>query len=123
MLPYSIDRGLAQVDLEQAWTRAMTDSKRAGSIYTTSAIVFAFGQVKFSAFVPVAEASLWEVVLWLSSAALLLPTLLWFGHAVWKEWHAYKRLAALTGHPGAAVSSTIPARLNLFNEFRRVGRG
>lgn len=123
MLPFSVDRGLAQIDLERAWARAMAHSRRAGSVYATSAIVFAFGQIKFSAFVPVADAPLWELALWLCAAGLLLPTFLWFGHAVWREWQAYRRLAALTGHPGASVSSTIHARLNLFNEFRRVGRG
>lgn len=67
MPPYSVDRGLAQIDLERAWARAMAHSRRAGSVYTTSAIVFVLGQIKFSTLVPVAEASLWEVVLWLSS--------------------------------------------------------
>lgn len=123
MPPYSVDRGVAQIDLERAWARAMEHSRRAGSVYTTSAIVFVFGQVKFSTFVAVADAPFWEVVLWLSAAALLLPTFLWFGHAVWKEWQAYRRLAALIGHPGAAVSSTGHARLNLFKEFCRAGRG
>ncbi len=123
MPPFLVDRGLAQIDLERAWARATAHSRRAGSVYATSAIVFAFGQIKFSAFVPVAEASLWEVALWLSSAALLFPTLLWFGHAIWKEWQAYRRLATLIGHPGASISSTGHARLDLFKEFCRAGRG
>lgn len=123
MPPYSVDRGLAQIDLERAWARAMAHSRRAGSVYTTSAIVFVLGQIKFSTLVPVAEASLWEVVLWLSSAALLVPAFLWLGHAVWREWQAYRRLAALIGHPGAAVSGTTQARLNLFKELCRAGRG
>jgi hypothetical protein len=117
------DRGLAQIDLERAWARAMSHSRRAGSVYTTSAVVFIFGQVKFSTLVPVADAPLWEVILWLSSAALLLPTLLWLGHAVWREWQAYRRLEALIGHPGAAVSATAQARLSLIKEFCRAGRG
>lgn len=123
MPPYSVDRGLAQIDLERAWARSIEHSRRAGSVYTTSAIVFVLGQIKFSMLVPVAEASLWEVVLWLSSAALLVPAFLWLGHAVWREWQAYRRLAALIGHPGAAISGTTQARLNLFNEFCRAGRG
>ncbi len=123
MPPYSVDRGLAQIDLERAWARAMAHSRRAGSVYTTSALVFVLGQVKFSTQVPVADAPLWEMVLWLSSAALLLPTFLWLGHAVWREWQAYRRLAALIGHPGAVVSATTQARLDLFKEFCRAGRG
>lgn len=123
MPPYSVDRGLAQIDLELAWARAMAHSRRAGSVYTTSALVFVFGQVKFSTLVPVADAPLWELALWLSATALLLPTFVWFGHAVWREWQAYRRLAALIGHPGASVSSTGHARLNLFKEFCRTGRG
>ena len=123
MLPFSVDRGLAQIDLERAWARAMAHSRRAGSVYTISALVFVFGQIKFSTLVPVAYAPLWEMALWLSAAALLLPTFLWFGHAVWREWQAYRRLAALIGHPGAAVSATTQARLNFFKEFCRAGRG
>lgn len=123
MPPYSVDRGLAQIDLERAWARAMLQSRRAGSIYTTSALVFVFGQVKFSTLVPVADAPIWELALWLCAAALILPTFLWLGHAVWREWQAYRRLAALIGHPGAAVSATTQARLNLLKEFCRAGRG
>lgn len=123
MLPFSVDRGLAQIDLERAWARAIAHSRRAGSVYTTTALVFAFGQIKFSTLVPVADAPLWELALWLYAAVLLLPTFLWLGHAVWREWQAYRRLAALLGHPGAAVSGTTQARLNLFKEFCRAGRG
>lgn len=123
MPPFSRERRLAFFYVQDAWFRAMAHSRRAGSSFAIAGIVFTLGQVRFSTLVPVAEASLWELVIWLSSAALLLPTLLWFGHAVWREWRAYRRLAALAGHPGAAVGSTRRARLDLFREFCRTGRG
>lgn len=122
MPPFSVDRGLAQIDLEQAWMRAMARTRRAGSIHAATAAVFIAGHVKFAYLVPVADALLWELILWVSSAALLMPALLWFGHVFWREWQAYTRLATLTGHPGTAADSTRRARLHLFIEFCRAGR-
>lgn len=122
MLPFSRDRGFAQGELEKAGKETMTRTRRAGSNFATAGAVFVACYVKFAYLVPVAAAPLWEKILWLSSAALLLPTLLWFVHAVWGEWRAYFQLAALTGHPGTVADSTKAARARLFLEFCRAGR-
>lgn len=122
MLPFSRDRGFAQGEQETQWMETIARTRRAGSIFATAATVFIAGHLKFAFLVPVAAASLWELTVWLSSAALLLPAFLWFVHAIRREWQVYTRVVALTGHPGTAFDTTWRTRWHLLREFCWTGR-
>lgn len=123
MLPISLDKGILLLELEAAWRRAMRRTRRAAHVYSAAAIFFVIGFVKFAYLVPAADCPSYEVVIWLSSAALLLPSLLWFGHSTWKEFKAYREMAAFTGHPSASRDIAWVERLALIVEFCRAGRG
>lgn len=119
----SIDQGLAQIGLERVWLRAAERTRRAGQVNFIIAALYLTGYVKFAHLMPPAAARAWELLVWVSSAALLVPSFLWLCHALEKEWQAYARVAALTGHPGTSAGSTPRARLHLLVEFCRAGRG
>lgn len=124
MPPISVSDGVTLVELERCWHRANKRSERAAKAYFVAATSFLVlvGFVKFGYLAPIEKAPVYEIVIWLASAFLVLSLLSCLFICLWKEWRTYESLALFTGHPGAIDGAPLKVRLPLFLEFVRAGQ-
>lgn len=115
-------QAILQLQLEQAWADTLARSARAAKIHLAAAVFFVVGFVKFAYLVPIHNAPIYELLIWLFSACLLPPSAIYFASALWREWHAYKVIVAFSGHAGTKGNPKLIARFELIREFIRLGR-
>ena len=110
-------------ELEREWNSACQRTQRSARTYFTAATFFLIGFVKYAYLVPGVHIPSLEMLLWLLSAALVPPALVWFGYDIWREWRIYRKMAAIQCRSGYAVRYRWLESCRHIADFVRTGRG
>ncbi|MFS4439627.1 hypothetical protein ACMA5I_15575 [Paracoccaceae bacterium GXU_MW_L88] len=105
--------------LEECWEHEFARTKIAMRALHLFAVSYGVSYVKFWFFVSLSDAYTYELIIFIVSAILVLPSLGLFLFRWRQLWTRYRAIAKLTGHPGTVEGAARKDRIALFLEFRQ----